>query len=162
MRIETKNMTIRIKDGGSHTLSVKLGEGNFTYDEKRNIQYLLDRGKLDTVREGDEIPVDISLDSVWEEITTQGVSGAAPSVEDAMKQRGPASGWTSSSSDPCEPYAVDIEVEHDPNCTGMREILTFSDFRWESVAHDMKAATIRFSGKANVTQAAATRAAQTT
>jgi hypothetical protein len=166
MVIDTKNVTIRIRDGTAVTpkeIIVKLGEGNLTYDERRNMEYIKDRGKLSTVREGDEEPIEVSLDAMWEELTTTGVSGSpAPTVEDAMKRRGPASAWVSTSADPCEPYAVDIVVEHDPECSGqMREIVVLPDFRWTSIAHDMNGGTLRFTGQSHATQANVSRAAQT-
>src|SRR6266576_3971774 len=105
--IDLKNTTIKVKDGAGHSITVTLGTGNLTYEEKRNIEYVKDRGLLDTVREGDEEPVDVRLDATWENLT--GVGGA-PTVEDAMKRRGPAATWTSTSADPCEPFAVDIEI----------------------------------------------------
>jgi len=162
MVINIKDCLVKIKDGSTHSIIVKIGEGNLTYTEHKPRQYVKDRGKLDTVRDADEEPMAVSLDATWEHITTQGVSGAVPTVEDAMKKRGPASAWTSSSSDPCEPYAVDIEITDDPECSiDMREILLLPDFRYEEVVHDLKAGTLKFTGKCNATEANPTRMAQT-
>lgn len=162
MVIDSKFVTINIKDGSTFSIAVKLGEGNITWDEKVNRQYILDRGNLDTVRNGDQVPVDVSIDSEWLHLTGQGMTGATPTVEDALKRRGPAAGWVSSSSDPCEPFAVDIELVFDPDCaTDMRETITLADFRYESVAHDLKAGTLKITGKCNVTEANAVRSAQT-
>ena len=155
--IDLKNTTIKIKDGASHSITVVLGEGNLTYEEKRNMEYVKDRGLLDTVREGDEEPVDVRLDATWEYLTG---SGGTPTVEDAMKRRGAAATWTSTSADSCEPYAVDIEITNAPPCGASdQEVITIQDFRYESVSHDMKAATLSFAGKANVKQATVVRGA---
>jgi hypothetical protein len=157
--IDLKNVTVKIRDGTTPTpneIEVKIGEGNFTYDERRNMEYVRDRGKLDTVREGDEEPVDIRMDAQWDYITGDGDI----TIEDALKQRGAAAGWKSSDTDPCAPYAVDLVLINEPECVGdFKETLVFADFRWESLAHDARGATISTSGKANITEATATRAA---
>lgn len=139
-------------------LSVKLGDGTLTYTENKEFDYILDKGVLDTVRQGDDQPMDISLDFVWEFITAS--SGGTPTVEDVLKKTGEASGWASSASDSCEPYAVDIEIEHVPPCSGeQREIITLPDFRYESLEHDPSEATISISGRCNATQATVVRSA---
>jgi hypothetical protein len=160
--IDTKNVTLRIKGGGAgQSIDVKLGAGNLTYDEKRNMEYVKDRGLLDTVREGDEEPIDVRLDSQWEQITAES-GGTVPTVEDAMKRRGPASDWDSTSADPCEPYAVDIVIINNPPCTEEDpELLILPDFRYESASHDMRGGTIAFAGKCNAKEAIATRTTAT-
>jgi len=162
MQIDLKNCTIRIQDGKTPTpnhIDVKLGEGNCRYDEKRNIQYTLDRGKLDEVREGDQVPVDVSLDFVWEYISGD---GDIPSIEDALKQIGAAATWVSSDSDTCRPYAVDIQIIHAPvpSTCGDKETTLLADFRWEGINHDPKAGTCSLTGKCNITTATSTRTSQ--
>ena len=52
-------------------------------------------------------------------------TGDPPTPEDVLKKRGGASNWVSSSSDNCEPYAINIEISYDPPCTGEEdEIIT--------------------------------------
>jgi hypothetical protein len=141
-----------------HQIEVTIGDGNLTYDEKRTFKYIRNRGHLDTVRQDQDEPVDVTLDATWEFL--RAVTGDPPTIEDALKQRGQASAWISSSSDTCEPYAVDVEVEYDPPCTGeQREIITLNDFRYESFAHDLKMGTLAMKGKANVTEATVVRVA---
>lgn len=137
-------------------LEVKIGEGNLTYSEKKARQYTLDRGRLDTVRNADEEPVDVSLDATWEWLRAS--TGDTPTIEDALKKRGEASAWTSSSSDPCEPYAVDIEIHYVPECGSEEtEVILLEDFRYESLDHDLSAGTISVSGKCNVVEATVSR-----
>lgn len=160
MTIDIKKVTVRVRGGTQgQFIDVKIGEGNVTYDEKKNIMYIKDRGRMDSVREGEEEPMDVRLDAVWEHIT--GIGGATvPTVEDALKQRGAAATWTSSSPDPCEPYCVDLVLLNVPPCAGdSPETILLPDFRWESIAHDLKAGTLSISGKCNVKQATATRGA---
>lgn len=159
MVVDIKNCTIVVRGGTfGQFIEVKIGEGNITYDEKRNMDYVMDRGILDTVREGDQIPMDVKLDAEWEHLT--GV--AIITVEDAMKQRNLASAWDSSSSDPCELYAVDVVIKDVPPCTGAEnvgETIILPDFRWETVSHDLHGSKLAFSGKCNAVQASVSRGA---
>jgi len=142
-----------------HTVEAKIGDGNLTYNEQRELEYRLDRGELDTVREGDDQPMEVSLDFVWEFLTA-GDTDTIPTLEDAIKQRGLASAWVSSdTADPCAPYAVDIEIEHDPGCGAeQREIILLPDFRWESLDHNSSDAQISMSGRCNSKEAVISRA----
>jgi hypothetical protein len=141
---------------GPNYVDVKIGEGNLTYEEKQAFTYTLDRGRLDTVKSGDEAPIDVRMDFTWEELTA--ATGDPPTVEDALKQEGAAAGWASASDDPCEPYAVDIEVINDPECGEEgTETVFLSEFRWESLNHDMRAGTVAVTGKCNITKAVKTR-----
>lgn len=143
---------------GGRTLEIKIGTGNVVYAEKRNMDYTLDRGSLDTVREGDDVPMDVTLDFIWEFITAS--SGATPTPDDVFKKIGEASGWQTSSSDPCEPYAVDVMIEHIPPCSGEQvETIVFPDFRWESLSHDLRTAAVAVTGKCNAKEAIVSRAA---
>jgi hypothetical protein len=134
-------------------LEIKVGEGNLTYDEKRNMEYQKDRGKLSTVREGDEDPIDVRLDIRWEWLSAAG-SDTSPTPEEVLKKEGLAASWLTSAADICEPYAVNILILYDPDCTGVDgELITLKDYRWESINHDAKAGTLSTSGKCNVTRA---------
>jgi hypothetical protein len=137
-------------------LTVKLGEGNLTYSEKKEYEYLLDRGNLDTVKEGDEQPVEVNLEFVYEYIKSS--SGEDITPVEAIKQIGAASDWISSDSDQCTPYCVDILAKHCVPCgTDEDEDVLLTDFRWESLDYDYSAATIAVTGKCNVTDATVTR-----
>lgn len=158
--VDLKHATIKIKDGGSEEVTVKIGEGNLTFTERKNIDYMMDRGVLDTVREGDEVPMDVSFTVRWDYVQATGspaTVGNTVTVESALK--GTASGWVSTDADPCTPYAVDIEVTLDPNCNSLDAMVyTFTDFRYEEFQNDIKAATISVSGKCNAKSAVKTYA----
>ncbi len=142
---------------GGRKLEIKIGEGNLTYTENKPREYVRDRGALDTVRNADEEPVDVSFDFVWESITAVG-SSAIPTVEDALKQSGEASEWISTSSDACEPYCVNIEVFHDPGCGGANtELVVLEEYRYETLEHNISDAQISCSGKSNKVEATVTR-----
>lgn len=161
-QFDLKNATIYIKDGGSEVLEVKIGEGNLTYSEKKARVYYRDRGKLDTVRDGDEEPVDVSLSFTWEFLKAA-TGDAAPTIEDALKKRGLAASWVSSDDDACNPYSVDIEIKYNPPCAAIKnEVYLLSDFRYEQLDHDTKAGTVSVTGKCNITEATVTRTAVST
>lgn len=158
-QIDLKHCTIRLQDGAGNYIDVKIGEGNLSYTERKTMEYTLDRGLLDEVREGDQVPMDVSLDAVWEYITGTTGSAGVPTIEDVLKRRGAAAAWVSTDSDACRPFAIDILVinEPQPDGCGDDETVTLSDFRYEELSHDLRAGTISVTGKCNVTEATAVR-----
>jgi hypothetical protein len=137
-------------------ITVKIGDGKVDYTEARQMEYQLDRGDLDTVREKDQVPVDVNLDFNYEHVAS-GTSEQITPVE-ALKRKGNASEWVSAADDKCEPFAVLLEIVHNPPCgAAQRETTVLADYRYEKLAFDFKAATISTSGKCNVTEAEVTR-----
>lgn len=137
-------------------LEVKIGEGNLTWTETKEYEYLRDRGNLDTVKEGDEQPVEMSLEFVYEYVKS--ASGAAITPIDALKRAGYAAEWVSTSSDQCEPFCVDILAKHCVPCgTDEDEDVLFEEFRYETLDFDLQAATISVSGQCNKSEATVTR-----
>ena len=161
-QIQLRDCTMQIRDGSGSPklLTVKIGDGNLTYDEKRTIEYTRDRGILDEVREGDDEPMDVSLDMQWTYL--RGAS-PTPSVEEAIKGIGLAvsAGWKSSDSDACRPYAVDLIIlnKPTPSTCGAQELIILPDFRWETMNHDPRAGTVACTGKCNASQATVVRSA---
>ena len=158
-QIDLKKCTITLSDGATTPVEVevKVGEGNLTYTEARTIEYNLDRGSLTggTVREGDEVPVDVSMDFVWEYL----ISNSGSSIVEMIKGD---DSLTSTDSDTCQPYACDITILYEPTpaACGDKETITLSDFRWESLDYDLSAGTISCTGKCNITEVTAVREAQ--
>lgn len=157
--ITLRNAVLKIKDGTTPTansLTVKIGDGNLTWSEKRNVEYKLNRGIVDEVRLGDDVPMDVRFDFVWDFLKSD--TGEPITIEEAIKNIGAASGWASSDSDACRPYAVDLEFTHTPVCAGVKtEVIVLPDFRWEELAHDPKAGSVAVTGKCNATEALKTR-----
>jgi hypothetical protein len=144
---------------GGRQLKIKIGEGTISYDEKRAIEYKKDRGRLDTVRLGDEEPMDVKFDIRWDFLKSD--TSDPPTPEEVLKKIGNASDWESSSSDACEPYAIDIYIVHTPPCVASASIKAetylFQDFRYESLSHDFKQGMLACSGKCNRTMATVAR-----
>jgi len=120
---------------------VKIGEGNITFSEKRNIEYIRDRGEIDTVRLGDDEPVDVSFDFMWEWIEKN-------SSDQDLRSVITGEGGETSSGDSCEPYACDITLVF--TACSITETITLADFRWEEISYDGRAGTISCSGKCNI------------
>jgi len=140
----------------SNKIDVKIGTGNLTYSEKKNIEYILDRGQLSDVREGDQVPMDVTMDAVFEHV----VSGTGESITpvEAIKGTGGASEFVSSATDKCEPFAVDLQVLNALNCgTTQSENFLFPDFRHDQIDFDFSKGTISFKGKCNATEPVITR-----
>ncbi|MHC4301380.1 MAG: hypothetical protein ACYS7Y_29280 [Planctomycetota bacterium] len=141
-------------------IEINVGEGNLTWTEAKEYEYLRNRGDLDTVKEADEQPVEMSMEFVYDYIKTQ--SGQTITPVDALKQTGEASEWVSSSSDLCEPYSVDVLAKHCVPCgSDEDEDVLFVDFRYESLDFDVGEATIAVSGRCNVSSPTVTRSTDT-
>ncbi len=138
-------------------IEIKIGDGDFKYTEADQFKYDLDRGVLDTVRTGDDQPMEITMNFTFEHVKSTGTEAVTP-IE-ALKGTGAAASWVSSSSDQCEPYSVDVVVANVPPCgTSGSDTYLFPDFRSEKRDFDVKNATIAVSGKCNAIEPIITRA----
>ena len=132
---------LTIRDGASSFIVVRIGEGNFTWNERRNVDYTRDRGVISEVRLGDDEATEVSFDFIWDWIS----SISDVSVVDALK--GTAAGWVTAG-DPCEPWAVDLELQISPaECGSSDETITFDEFRWETINPDLRAGQISSTGR---------------
>lgn len=151
--IDLKNCTIVIRDGTSPTpneIELNIGSGNLTWTEHKNREYQKNRGLLDTVRNADEEPVDLSFACKWDFLRA---SSGNPTPRDAFNQEGQASSWvTSDAADACAPYAVDVILTFAPGCGLDTEVISFLKFRADNCAYDPKAYSIAVTGKCNITK----------
>jgi hypothetical protein len=151
---DLKKATIKIKDGTTPTpnsLTIKMGEGNMTISEKFPYEYLKNRGKLDSVRDGDEEPMDVSFEGRWEFLKAD--TGQTVSIRDVFTNSGEAESWVTTDADTCAPFATDLEITFDPPCEADKsEVITLPDFRPDSLDYDAKAGTISVKGRCNATR----------
>jgi hypothetical protein len=143
---------------GPNVLKLKVGEGNLTYEEKRTMEYVREKRSVSQgfVRTGDDDPTDVSIDLIWEFISSD--SGDPPTPDEALKQIGGAAAWVTSGTDPCEPYSVDVEVIYIPPCSGVKsERIVLKEFRWESISHDTKQGMLAVKGKCKILTPTVTR-----
>lgn len=137
-------------------IDIKIGDGDIKWTEKNEYNYDLDRGELDTVREGNDVPMDVSLNFTFEHVKSG--TGEAITPMEAIKGVGAASEWVSSATDKCEPYAVDIEVEDNPPCgTAQKETFVWPDFRSENREGSFKDSNVSVTGRCNATEPIVTR-----
>lgn len=157
--IDLKECTVKLRTfGGTDVeqfLILKIGEGTFTWTEKKNMDYMLDRGTLNTVRAGDEEPVEWSLDVSWDWIQGTSAAPVADGIGELTKYvEGDATHKTTDTADACAPHAFDIVVNYAPNCGAAdAKDITLQHCRKENLQFDISNGTIALSGRANVTAA---------
>jgi len=134
--------------GTANSITIKIGEGTLTYSEKKTREFVLDKGNLDTVRDADQEPMDVSFDFVWEFITAE--SGGTVTVEEALKKVGEAAAWLTTATDTCQPYCIGLEIVNAPACSTVADEYTmFEEFYYESLDHDAKEGSVACSGRSN-------------
>lgn len=137
---------------GARSLTVKVEEGEISWTETVNREYSTDRGLLDKVRDGDQAPVEVSLNARWEFIKASTGSGT-PTPFDVLENAGEASAWVSTSNDQCQPFSIDIEIFYEPGCSPTEnEIYVLEEFRWEEEGFQFKDGVVAITGKLNRTQ----------
>jgi hypothetical protein len=139
------------------TVTVKLGDGTAKWNTTRQMQYDLNRGVIDTVHEGDDVPMDLEINASWEYVRSS--SGEAISPVEAVSKTGAAAGWVSTG-ELWEPYAVNVTIVFTPAygaTAGRIETYFFPDFRCEKSAFTLENANIVLSGRCNATVPTITR-----
>jgi len=145
---------------GQQSISITIGEGTLSYSEKTPREFVKNRGNLDTVRNADQEPMDVSFDFVWDFITSED-GGSTPTVEEVLRRTGIALSdtWLTTATDVCQPYCVDIEVASTPECSTVEnEYTVIEEFYQENLDHDAKEGSVACSGRSNRTVAVHTRA----
>lgn len=146
--IDLRNATVKLKDGGFNSLEIKIGQGNLTYSEKRQIDPVLSRGKVDTVRENEDQLMQVSFNFIWEFLKSSGLE--PPTIEECLKHTGPAASWISANSDIKAPFSVNIEIEHIPPCSGVdKETVELPMFNYLELAHSLMDGTVACNGLCN-------------
>lgn len=199
-KIDFKNTKVYISDKNANPgvtpavgaisgniFEIEFGDGDFQWTVAKQFEYNLDRGRLDSVRLGDEVPMDISFEGKFNYIKNPSTITATapptiyealmnPHIYAAFPSEVPTSddtisgyvmgaqNWLSASEDvdPCGPWSVNLWVENTPLCsTGQveaNELILFKYFRAESCQFSLKNGTISVSGKSNVSYPVAIRA----
>ncbi len=137
-------------------IEIRIGDGDLSWTEAREIIYDLDRDILDDVRLGPEQPLELNAAFVFEWAATG--SGEPISPIDAIKRINDAEEWVSSDSDQCRPYSIDVIVDHVVPCgTNQDQRFSFEDFRWDSLEYSIQDAAITLTGRCNRTDALVAR-----
>lgn len=154
--LDIKNCTFTFEDGAAHTLEFKIGDGGLSFRLRRNIEFKKNRGRLDLVKIGDEIPVEVTFDVILEDIKS--VSGDPVTPYEFLTQRYAASGYTTVGQT-CEPYAIDIAIVNDHNNCGDEEdeTITLPEFRVDKIDGGIKDAVLKVTGRCNAALATVVR-----
>ena len=142
--------------GGSVTfygikVEIVVGEGNLEFTEKTPREFKLNRGLLNRVKNADQEPIDVSFAFEWEYLRI--VGGTVPTIKNVFERTGPAAAWTTTASDSCDPFCVNIELHNVPDCTGgesnTTEDITLARFYPEELAHSVEDSTVSCTGRCN-------------
>lgn len=129
-------------------LEIDIGEGNLTWSLKLPREYKLSKGKLSHAKNADEEPMDVSVDAIWDFISSN-VGGGVPTVYEALLRTGEAATWVSAGGE-CQPYSVDLVLLNEPDCatlTNPNEIIVYPDFRPDNLDGDLDGGTLSLPGK---------------
>jgi len=110
-------------DGTPSTLEVKLLEGRITMEEGFNNIVVMDRGTIDHVRAGDEMPLKVGFTFKYVELFHASVA----TVWQWLKQSGPAASLVSTRASDCDRFTFDLELYIADPIGGTGEKITFSD-----------------------------------
>jgi hypothetical protein len=153
--VDLKNCIITLTDNTTNFLEIHVGEGTIVWTEKREILPVKNRGRLNTIRLGEDQLMDVSFSFIWDFITGSG--DIIPTIEDALKRINAASNWVSTSQDPDAPYSVHIQIIDTPICNVQTEQILLANFNYEELAHQIKDGSIACKGVCNSIEAIATR-----
>ncbi len=132
-------------------LEIGVGEGNLEYTSKTPREFKLNRGNLSSVKNADQEPMDVSFGFEWDYIRI--ATGIVPTIEQVFERTGPAADWTTTASDSCDPFCVNIEIHNAPTCTGggsnTTEDITLARFYPEELQHSIEDSTINCTGRCN-------------
>jgi len=144
--VDLKDAVITVSDGSAtpKTARLRIGDGGFTFKQGSEREYKLDAGKLWRVREGNEVPVEVTLDFVWLHMHTTDVSFS----DIILGKNGCVSTDTVY---PCDPYACDIDIDFTKACGNVTYFDNYkiANFRVEPQDYDPKESMVKVSGKAN-------------
>jgi hypothetical protein len=130
---------------GTATVSatMKIGTGNITWTEARVLNYTPNRGKIRpqdgaTVQEGEDTPMAVNFDVVFEEYVATGTTYSPPELLH--------SGFRAAADDTCGPSSVNIVLDTTDDCGVGAERLIFPRFRWENLSYDIEQGQITCQG----------------
>jgi hypothetical protein len=151
---------LTIKDGSTPTIEVVVAveEGDLNIVIHRDRKVIMNRGTLDQVREGVDVPVDISWSMIFTEFLTSGTTTLTP--YEILTQLGNAAAGGDNSTagtraDSAEAYCVDLSfLITNPDSAGTNETILLSDFFMEEINFQEgdDYSTLSVSGRAMITE----------
>jgi hypothetical protein len=148
--IDLKECSLFLIDGtGANYVAIRIGEGNFSYSRRRNIEVRKSRGNLNSSRETEEEPTDIQFQFVWDTMVSSG--SEPPTIEEIID--GTAPGWAPATSDPEAPFTVNIQIVRSLTCQAPvgpdGEVYNFPEFNCLELSHSLKDSTVDCKGFSN-------------
>ena len=153
-------------------VALKLAEGNLSANVSKQFEYKSNRMKLDDVRRGADVPLDVSISAKFTFMLSnfsgdgsgpeenyslheilEGVEYGANEDHGQPKFRGTREPWLSAFG--CPPYCCDIEI-HDnpalecPDTEAIGEAYLLRYFRAEGIPADFSSGVINISGKCHI------------
>lgn len=139
-------------------LNMKVGESNFEFTVNKAPIFDLDRGLLDGVRAGNQVPMDVSTGFVFNFLRAS--SGQPMTPYEALMQEGEGANWHNAADDPCEPYCVDVVLIDTPDCGSEEaEVMIFPKFNLTSLGGNVETGLVTLQGKCNALKPTITREA---
>ncbi len=139
MSANTRNLrdgVMKISDGSGSpkSLTIPIMDGDLTFEEHLPSAVIMNRGRIDSRKAGDDKPLTVSFSWKFEQFMYASGNATGMSVRDALTGEGGAVGASWVSVDSCGPWAVDIEIEITNPCAPTeKEILKFPKFHPESL-----------------------------
>lgn len=162
-----RNMTngsLKIKDGTTPTpleITIPVMEGDFSWTETDEARTVMNRGTLHSFANPLEEPMTVSFTVKFCEYRGN-TNTNVPSPVDALKQRGEAAAWVSTTG--CGPYTTDLEftITKPSPCTDANEqseVLDFPQFHADTITFEEGEDfnTITVEGKCLATKPTSTR-----
>lgn len=129
-------------------LEIEVGEGNFTWSAKTPRDYKLSRGRLSRRKNGDEEPMDVNIDGIWDKLSSV-TADTVPTILEALTRTGEAADWVSAGGE-CQPYSLDVVVDHRPDCANLtrpNELTIFPDFATANIDGDLENGSLSVPGQ---------------
>lgn len=159
-KMDLKDAIVYLEDATSpdpERIELIMDDGTLQWTENYPREFIKNRGKIDTVRDGDEMEMEISFEGRFYSMTSE--SGEPITPHEFLRKEGAGSSLVTTG-DPCQPYCCDIVVEKKNSCGSVTdEIFRFPKFFVESIGGDFKAGTLSFQGKCNAISPVAIRTA---
>lgn len=132
---DLRDAQITITDGtaapGTNTLTITADEGDLSFTQPLNTNWLRNRGVLAEVQDGDEEPVDVTFSFFWGNELSDPV---APTPRDALMRVGAAAAWASTR--PAgEKYSLTLQLIAQGHGGNLDEIIEFEGFTVTSIEH---------------------------
>lgn len=159
MRFNLKDAVITIEDGTTPTaqsVTVKLADGDISWEESRELMVHKDRGNLDSVEVDEDNPIQVTLNMAWEYFIGDAVDTPYEAIKGTTDTE-----WVSTDSNSCSTKACNIKIVFTPGCSDQKiETIILSKFHYQRISPSGSQKQISVTGICNVSAPTITRTAQ--